>query len=159
TARTEAETVLMALRRGEDPRRNRCRTPLESDQAKLFGAVAETFITQIVRRTMRRPVPVEARIRRDLLARWKDRPIAELQRRDIVAMLDAVLEASGPESARTTLNYCRRLFKWAMQRDIYDLEHNVVLDLSAKDLVGSPHPRDRVLDDGELRLIWNAAGS
>jgi integrase len=150
-AREQAETVLMQLRRGEDPRVR----PVADDMT--LGAVAEAFIARHVSK-LRDSARVESRIRRELIARWGDRAVKAVSRRDIVTMLDSIIDKSGPEAARATLVYAKRLLSWAVQRVVYGLEHNVAVDVKARDLIGSARPRERFLNDDELRLVWQAAG-
>jgi hypothetical protein len=150
-AREQAETVLIALRRGEDPRVR------ADDTDSTFGVVAEAFIARYVSK-LRKPEKIKARIRRELISRWCDRAIKQVTRRDIVVMLDTVIDKSGPEAARATLVYLKRLLGWAVQRGIYDLEHNAAADVRARDQIGKAPRRERFLSDDELRLVWAAAG-
>jgi integrase len=150
-AREQAETVLMALRRGDDPRVRK------DDTTSTFGAVAEAFIRRYVSK-LSKAKKIEAYIRRELIARWQDRPIKEVTRREIIAMLDCVIDKSGPEAARLVLVYTKLLLRWALTRDAYDLKYNVAADVSARQQIGKAPRRERFLSDDELRLVWAAAG-
>jgi hypothetical protein len=102
-----------------------------------FAAVAEDYIRLHVRRnvkTAKNRREVEARIRDQLIARWGDRPIAEIRKRDVVRMVDAIVKAGGddpkpgsrrraggPNGARHALSTARALFNWAVERDRYGL--------------------------------------
>src|SRR5262249_29647951 len=97
---------------------------------------------------------IENRIRRELISRWGERPIASVTRADVIALVDEIVDRGHPEAARQTLVYARRLFNWAVPR--YDLQHAPTDHLAAKDLVGVKKPRQRVLSDAELALIWRA---
>ena len=52
------------------------------------------------------------------------------------------------------------MFGWALSRDVYGLTASPCERIRIADLIGSPKPRERVLDSGELRAIWQitAAG-
>ena len=69
-------------------------------------------------------------------------------------MIDEILDRGHSEAARQTLTYMRRLFGWAVLR--YDLPSAPTDHVKAKDLVGAKTPRQRVLSDSEIALIWRA---
>ena len=104
--------------------------------------VAEQFIQRHVAgaRTAR---AIELRIRRELVARWGDRPIAKITRADMASMIDEIADRGHPEAARQTFVYARRLFRWAVARGL--LEHAPTDHLNAKDLIGAKKPRQRLL--------------
>jgi len=116
--------------------------------------VAEDFIGRhgANKRTSR---AIELRVRRELISRWRDRPIDQVTRADVVAMVDALVDAGTPAAADQTLRYCRRIFTWAIARGV--LDRSPCDHLRASDLIGTRQPRQRLLSDSELRLIWCVA--
>jgi len=68
-------------------------------------------------------------------------------------MLEEISDKS-PSAARQAWIYTRRLFSWALNRDIYGLSVSPCERINITDLVGSPRPRERILSDDELRVIW-----
>ncbi len=131
-----------------------------------FAAVAELFIKQHLpsRRTKR---SYEALIRRELLPVLGDKPIAEIRRRDIIALVDAIVargadhpgrarpRSGGEYAARHALAAAKKLFNWAIGRDVEGLDANPCNLVRVTE--GSPEPRTRVLTDAELRTVWQAA--
>jgi integrase len=88
----------------------------------------------------------------DVMSAWRGRKIQEISKRDIVALLDVINDRGSPIMANRVLSAVRKLFNWCVARDI--------LQVSPCTLVAPPAPersRDRVLNDDELRLVWNAA--
>jgi integrase len=88
----------------------------------------------------------------DVMSAWRGRKIQEISKRDIVALLDVVNDRGSPIMANRVLSAVRKLFNWCVARDI--------LQVSPCTLVAPPAPersRDRVLNDDELRMVWNAA--
>ena len=88
-----------------------------------------------------------------------DRPITDINRADVIGMVEAIGDRS-PSVARQTWMYTTRLFGWALSRDVYGLSASPCERIRVADLIGSPKPRERVLNSGELRAIWQitAAG-
>jgi integrase len=156
-ARQRAREVLRDLYDGIDPREREAER-LRAEGAKrsnIFSAVAEEFITRHVSRA-RTARAIELRIRRELLTRWGNKSISEITRHDVIRAIEEIVDSGRPGAAYQTLTYARRLFGWAIDRDIYGIERAPTDRLSARDLIGAKQPRQRVLTDAELRLIWQA---
>jgi integrase len=63
-----------------------------------------------------------------------------------------------PSASQQALTYIRLLFDWAIERGSYGIESSPCRPLKLARLVPNlPGPRDRVLSDDEIRLIWQAA--
>jgi integrase len=158
-AREQARGLLRDLSAGIDPRARRA-AELAAETVKrsnTVAAVAEDFIRRHVARA-RTAHTIELLIRRELIARWGDRPITDITRRDAVTMVEEIVDRGHPEAARRALTYTKRLFDWAITRGIHGLEHAPTDRLKAQDLVGAKKPRQRVLTDTEVALIWRASG-
>jgi integrase len=154
--RDRGRTLLCELQDGIDPRERQAEEQrvAAAKQASRFAVIAEDFIRRHVARA-RTANAIELRIRRELIARWGDRAIADLTRADVVRMVDEIADRGHPEAARQTFVYARRLFHWAVARGL--LQHAPTDHLDAKDLVGARKIRQRLLTENELRLIWRAA--
>ena len=74
-------------------------------------------------------------------------------------MIEAIADRS-PSAARQAWLYTRRMFGWALNRDVYGLTASPCDRIRIADLIGSPKARERVLEPDELRAIWQitAAG-
>jgi integrase len=154
-ARQRARALLTELQDGVDPRVRRAEEArvAAAEKASTFGNVAEVFISRHLK-TKRTARTIERLIRRELIPRWGERPIAGIARADVIALIDEIVDRGCPEMARVVFAYVRRLFGWAVPR--CDLQHAPTDHVSIVDLVGAKKPRQRVLDDRELELIWRA---
>jgi integrase len=164
-ARDRAEDLLRDLKKGVDPREREAEerrvkaekhAAEEAREANLFASVAEEFIKRYVKgkRTAR---PIEQLVRRELVARWGAKPITEIGRRDVIAMVEEIGEES-PSAAHQALIYARLLFDWAIERDIYGLKSSPCHPIKVARLIPDlPERRQRVLDDDEVRRVWQAA--
>jgi integrase len=154
-ARTRARDALRSLQDGIDPREQAAEEARReaAKQASTFAAVAETFIARHVasKRTARN---IEAIVRRELIGRWSNRPITDIRRADVIALIDEIVDRGHPEAARQVFAYTRRLFGWAVGRGL--LEHSPADHFSAKDLIGAKSFRRRVLNEREIALLWRA---
>jgi integrase len=89
----------------------------------------------------------------DVLPQWGQRKAYDIRRGDVLALLDQVVERGAPIMANRALRLVRRVFNWAISRELVD--HNPCFQIKAP----SPEPqRDRVLSDEEIRRVWAACG-
>lgn len=157
-ARQKAEQAKALAKQGEDPAamvREEQQQRVD-DSRNTFSAVRAEFLSKYRGRQNRRPAPSTLSEMMRVLnaadfAEWNDVPIAKLNKRDILRVLDAVVGRGAETMANRTLAYLKLLFGWAQERGI--IEINPSADIKKP---GAETSRDRVLSAEELRLIWNA---
>ena len=153
SARSLASSALRAVSEGRDPAREKAmeRTIVPN----TVEAVMNRFIELHCRRA-NRPRTIEGTqqlLDLHVLPRWRRRLIRDITRRDVLDLLDAIVESGRPVAANRVLSAIRKLFNWAIERDI--------IPASPCAGVKKPTPeksRDRVLTDSELREVWISAG-
>ena len=157
-AREAARASIALIQDGVAPKQARQARALDAEHRRqdTFEVVAEEFIKRHVSK-LRTATNVEQTIRRELLPRWGRRPLAEITRRDVVAMVEEVTE-DRPFLAFHLLAYTKKLYNWAIARDLYGIEASPCDRVFASDVIGELQSRDRVLTDGELQILWQVAG-
>lgn len=155
-AREAASEALGSISQGVDPKAAQQTNLREEENRKrvLFGAVAEEFIARHVVK-LKSKVDVSNTIRHELIYRWGSRPLSMVSRRDVIQLLEEVTDSGRIYIAYHLLAYTRKLFNWAISRDLYGIEVSPCDRISAKDIIGQRAPRQRVLNDAELRWLWN----
>lgn len=121
-----------------------------------FAVVRDEFLTKYRGRQQRRPAPrTLAEIKRvldsDLFANWRDRPLAKITRRDVLDVLDTLVERGSEVMANRTFAYLGMLCAWAMDRGIIQEDPTEKVKKP-----GAERSRERVLSPVELRAIWQA---
>src|SRR5262249_49795796 len=123
-------------------------------QPNSIETVAAQFIERHCQRVNRPKTARETErlLRRNVLRHWRGRSVASITRRDVLDVLDRVVDAGAPIEANRVLAATRKMVAWAAARDI----------IAASPCAGVKPPsperaRDRVLNDDELRLVWLAA--
>jgi len=77
----------------------------------------------------------------------------------VVRLVEAINDRPAPIYAQLVFSHARSLFNWAINRGIYSLEHSPCDRVKVGDLVSRrKQPRQRVLNDDELRAFWKATG-
>lgn len=155
-ARRLAAEALARAGQGQDPAGapKDQRKALEAASRNTYGAVLSEFMDKYRGRQNRRPAPrTLAEIKRvlgsDLFDAWKDRPLSEVTRRDVLDVLDVLVARGSEVMANRTLAYLGMLCAWAMDRDI------IATDPTDKvKKPGAEQSRERVLSQDELRAIW-----
>src|SRR6202043_3741045 len=108
-----------------------------------FASVAEEYIEGHVR-PPRSHRATEARIRKELIPRWGDRPAAEIARGDALELARSIRRKS---EARKALAAVSHMFNWMLVLDAWGIESNPVNRGLAKMLKLAAAVRDRVLND------------
>lgn len=86
-----------------------------------------------------------------VLPLWRTRRVQDIARRDVVELMDAIVDRGAPVSANRTLAVVRRMFGWLVERGV--IVTNPCTEVRAPTAEKS---RDRVLSDAELRAILQA---
>jgi integrase len=149
-AREEARRQLTLIAGGGDPRA--VKQAAAATAADTVEVVARRFIERHAKPKLRTWREIERRLEREILPHWGTRPLATIGKHDVVMLLDGIVDRGVPVTANRTLTVARKMFNWAIERDL--------LETSPFDRVKPPAqetPRDRVLDDAELVRIWHAA--
>jgi integrase len=148
-ARDGARHKLAMIARGEDPRA----VKREAQPApETFEIVARRFIERHAKPHTKSWRLTERIIARELLPRWNGRPLASITKRDVLSVIDAILDRNSPIMANRVLAVVRRLFNWCTERDL--VEYSPVSRLRAP---SREVKRDRTPSDDELVRIWQAA--
>jgi integrase len=159
-ARSEARKWHQWLREGKDPASEIERSKLAEArrQEDSFTNVAEAYFAHIQRKNLRRAGEVEREIRREFVSRWAKRPITDIDRHDVISVVEEALKRGAPYQAHHVLSYASRLFNWAIERGTYGLESSPCDRIRPAKLIGPKLPRTRVLNDAELRALWHVSG-
>jgi integrase len=149
-ARQRAGDLYEAVRKGRDPAQED-RTAA-SRQPDTIERVAEQFIEKYLQQKKRAPSYIHdtrALFDNHVLSKWRNRDIKSIRRRDVIELLDGVVEKGKPIAANRVLAAVRKLFNWALQRDI--------IEASPVALVAMPSAetkRERTLSANEVRTLW-----
>ena len=150
-ARALATTALGDLVSGVHPkRRERLR------QANTFAALADEFLRRPAAAKQRTAAAIAKNIERHLLPRWGTRIAAEIKRADVINMLEEIDRKSGPYMAAKALALASSIYRFALTRELGGIASNPCQFIKPTEFVREMAPRQRVLSDSEVALIWRA---
>lgn len=170
-ARQEATKALLMIKAGTDPAAAKVEAKAATARAPdTIANVIDLFIKRSLEAKKRAPRYVEEtrrNFRNHVLPRWGERDIKTITRRDVIELLDAVMDhgsavtgdhrkprhvPGGPISANRTLAAIRAMFNFALRRGIIDSTPVALVERP-----GEETRRERTLTADEIRAIWPAA--
>ena len=154
-AREMARAWLEQITGGIDPKAESERKRREAFHTlDLFEDVVERFLGQHVRPKLRSAVEIERLYKRDILPAFTGLPFESIRRGDVARLLDRV-EARAPVMADHVLAAMSKLCNWYQAR-----EENYTSPIvrGMRRTKARDHVRDRVLNDDEIRFLWQVSG-
>lgn len=152
-ARAAATVAIDKIERGTDPaaevRAAKAPAP-ESDRDKV-----RTLVDQFTRRHLqglRSGLGVRRAFDLHVLPIWGDKDVQEISKRDVVDLLDSLVDAGKGTTANRVRAYLSKFFNWCAERDVIETPPTLTIKAPAKEKV-----RDRVLSDDEVRWLWLAS--
>jgi integrase len=157
-ARDKARGWSVLLKQGIDPAlvEEQVREEQAQVRANTFGAIAADYFARKLAK-QRSGDSVRKRIENNLLPIFKDQPVAEITDLDILGKVVNPRVIKTPSMARQLFNDLGGFFSWVIDQRVYGLKVNPCATIKISKIVGRITPRQRVLNDDELRALWIAA--
>ena len=132
---------------GNDPR-----TLLAGQSAAgmTVAALVEAYLSDPEKASRRSQAEIERRLRRNVLPIIGSVKIAELRKRDVRNVTDAMLRRGVKVEATRVFEDVRGAIRWAMQQEYLDAN-----PLDGMNKPAEVTARDRVLSDDEIHALWN----
>lgn len=153
-ARAAATGAMDLVERGRNPageKQAKAEAVAKSDRDK-FAQVVDLFLRRHASHN-KRAADVAAMFRREVMDKWGDRHIQTIAKRDVIDVLDAIVDRGSPVTANRLRAHLNTLFNWAKGRDI--------VQMNPLDGIRPPapeKPRDRMLTRDEVTWLWEASG-
>lgn len=118
--------------------------------ARLAPTVSD-LIDEYLSSTNKRSVNEDRRIfEKDIKPKLGMKKAKDVKRRDVIVLLDEIVKRGAPIGANRTLAATRRLYNWAIGRDIVDFNPCIAIEAP-----GVEKSRDRVLSEDEIIIFWD----
>lgn len=155
-ARAAASEAIDTVEHGKDPSAAKKATKAARLEAQLTERdKVKTLIDQFDRRhlsTLKSGEGVRWFLDRFVLPAWGELDIHEITKRDVIDLLDGIVESGRATTANRVRAHLSKFFGWCAERDILDASPMIGIKAPAKET-----SRDRVLSDDEIRWLWMAA--
>lgn len=140
----------LLLEKGVDPGAQALEKKQIERNAETVADLAEEYLEKWARPRKRSAGEDERILRKDVLPAWGKLKARDIRRRDVIMLLDTIMERGAPIAANRTLGVVRRMFNFGVSRDLLDASPVVMVRPPAKET-----PRERVLSPEEIRIFWN----
>jgi integrase len=158
-ARDKAREWSGLIGAGIDPREveRKAEEARATARATTFEAVAEDYFREKLARQRSGKV-IEKRFRKRLIPIFTDRPITDITDLDVLSKVVNPIKAQTPSQARQLFNDLGNFFAWVIDQRVYGIKASPCATIKISKIVGKIVPRQRVLNDDELRALWMGAG-
>ena len=141
-ARAKAQRALSQLTtKGIDPAIGK----REARNAESFGELATEYLERHAKPNKKSWKEDQRQLTADVLPYWQSRPVTAIDRRDVHALLDRIVNRGAPVTANRVLALVSRIFTYGIDKDW--LDSNPTARISKQ----KETPRERILADKELK--------
>jgi integrase len=149
-AHQDHASALKLLERGKDPGEKKVEANREARQALTVSQLADEYIEKWAKPRKRSWKEDKRILDKDVLPAWKHRKAKDVTRRDVIILLDSIVDRGAPIAANKTLAVVRKMYNFAIGRDIVETTPCAAVSAPSK-----TNQRDRVLSTEEIKAFWN----
>jgi integrase len=151
-AREEAQSLLIEVKKGNDPIETKRRRERDAKNLEFSGYV-DRFVNGYLKEAWADSwQDAERRLKTHVVPHLKGRALPEISAKDIGAVMDELRPQAA--LARNTDAVLRLLFRWAAEPERKDIEHSPMVGMRRPK---KPKDRKRVLSPDELVAVWRAS--
>ena len=154
TARELFEVAKAKVKNGVDPLAEKEAAEEARRKEPTVSDLCNEYMERHAKRFKRSWQKDESMINRDILPVWGTRKAQDITKRDVVLLLEKIVDRGAPIQANTTFALVRKMFNFAVERDI--LEHTPCHGVK---LPAPKVARDRVLSEAEVKTFWDNLGA
>ncbi|MDZ7907139.1 MAG: site-specific integrase [Gemmobacter sp.] len=151
-ARQRARQALAGASEGKDPAAElrAAKAPREADARDMVSALVGQYDKRHLS-GLRSGTDVRRAFDLYVIPKWGDRPIRSITRRDVLDLLDGLVDDGKATTANRVRAYLSGFFNWCAAREVIEVPPTLNIKAPAKE-----NARDRVLTDDEIRWLWAA---
>lgn len=142
--------AMKKLEQGIDPGAEAVAERAEDRQAPTVAVLADEYLEKWAKPRKRSWREDERILKKDVLPEWGRRKAREITRRDVIRLLDGIVDRGAGIMANRTLAAIRKMFNFAVGRDIVPVSPCLAVRAPALE-----QRRDRVLTTDEIRALWH----
>jgi integrase len=156
-AREQATIVLGAMTTGIDPneqKREAKRAQLEITNSITVAKLIEEYIDKHAKVNKRSWEYDEWLLNQKVVPVWGRRKAQDIRKRDVILLLESLVENKTPAMSNQALKIIRKMFAFAVERDILQTTPFVGVKALAPNVT-----RERTLTESEIKTLWEALPS
>jgi integrase len=153
----EAKAKVKALKAGRaegvDPleiRKTKQHEREERRKAPTIPDLVDEYIERHAKKFKRSWKDDERLLKKEIVSIWGNRKAEEIKKRDVILLLESIVDRGTPAMSNQVLKVCRKMFNFAVERDI--LQFTPFLGVKA---LAPNTSRERTLTEAEIKTLWN----
>lgn len=149
-AHTAHGEAMKKLEKGIDPGAEAVTEREEERKAPTVAALIDEYMQKWAKPRKRSWREDKRILEKDVLPAWGQHKAGEITKRDVLRLLDGIVDRGAGVMANRTLAVVRRMFNFAVGRDIVTVSPCLAVRAPAPE-----QQRDRVLTTAEIRALWH----
>ena len=149
----EAHTALANAReilaKGGDPGDQLSKAKSEHRRSPTVSQLMDEYIEKWAKPRKRTWEEDARMLSKDVIPFLGRRKAKDIKRRDIILLIDEIVDRGSPIAANRTLRIIRKMFSFAVKRGVLDASPCIEIDAPAKE-----NQRERVLTEEEIKRFW-----
>jgi integrase len=139
------------VKAGRDPANEKKMAAVERKRTPFVTDFVQEYIENYAKANNKQWRNIERALHKDLVPRFGSMKITDIRRRDLVNMLEDVAKRA-PVGANRLQAYISKMLSYAVKKEV--VPTNVLLGVEKAG--GAETPRERYLDESEIKLLWGA---
>ena len=148
-ARAVVAKIKQKIERGEDPKVEIKETQRANRNFYTVGDLCHEYIERHAKVKKKSWKEDQRILAKDIIPIWNRRKASDIKRKDVIGLLDNIVERGAAIQANRTLAVIRRMFNFGIERDILEFSPCTAVKAPAKENI-----KDRVLSDEEIKALW-----
>lgn len=149
-AHSEYESARCKVESGIDPAAEKQEAAQTEKAADTVEQLAAEYIEKWAKPRKRSWQEDQRILDKDIIPTWGKRKAKEITRRDVILLLDSIVDRGSPIAANRTHALLHKMFRFAVGRDIIPFNPCADMEKPAKE-----QRKDRVLSDAEIKKHWH----
>jgi len=150
-ARDKFEDAKRKVKNGIDPLAEKEQAAEENRKAPTLKTLCEDYVQKHAMRFKKSWKEDERVLNREVIPALGKRKAADIVKRDIIRLLESIIERGSPGMANNSFQVIRKMFNWAVEQDIIPFSPCNGLKLPAP-----KNSRERALSETEIKTFWDS---
>lgn len=149
-ARTKLNEARAKLMQGIDPADEVLTVKQERIAAPTIADLVDEFLLRHVSVKAARSLPEYRRnLLKDIIPTWGKRKAKDISKRDVLTLLESIVDRGAPNQANQLFKIIRRMFNFAVERDVIEHTPCAGVKLPSREV-----HKDRFLNEKEIFAFW-----
>lgn len=153
-ARIKYHTAYKSVKAGIDPLEVALNKQTERNSAPTVKILVEDYLKKYAEVNKKSWLEDKRILEKEVIPFLQHRKAEDIRKRDIITLLDRIVDRGAPGIANNTFKIVRSMFNWAVKKDILQVSPCTGIDMPAPLNV-----KDRALTADEVKIFWAALES